>query len=70
MWKNRNSFNGLSVLPYDGGSYKQAPFEECTKKQYEEFMTNVNKWEDKLINNGLEVVKFYFSIDKLEYESF
>ena len=27
-------------------------------------MTNVNKWEDKLISNGIEVVKFYFSIDK------
>ena len=27
-------------------------------------MNNVNKWEDKLIKNGLEIVKFYFSIDK------
>ena len=36
----------------------------CTKPQYEDFMNNVNKWEDKLIKNGLEVVKFYFSIDK------
>ena len=27
MWKNKNLFNGLSVLPYDGGSYVQAPFE-------------------------------------------
>ena len=36
----------------------------CSKKHYEDFMTNVNKWEDKLISNGIEVVKFYFSIDK------
>jgi polyphosphate kinase 2 len=36
----------------------------CSKKHYEEFMTNVNRWEDKLISNGIEVVKFYFSIDK------
>jgi ribonucleoside-diphosphate reductase alpha chain len=35
MWKNRDFYNGLSVLPYDGGVYKQAPFEEITKKQYE-----------------------------------
>ena len=42
MWKNRNSFNGLSVLPYDGGSYKQAPFEECTKEQYEELYTKLH----------------------------
>jgi ribonucleoside-diphosphate reductase alpha chain len=36
MWKNRDSYNGLSVLPYFGGSYKQAPFEDITKEQYEE----------------------------------
>tara|TARA_Y100000114_G_scaffold3927_1_gene3249 strand:+ start:6034 stop:7926 length:1893 start_codon:yes stop_codon:yes gene_type:complete len=35
MWKNRDFYNGLSVLPYDGGVYKQAPFEEISKKQYE-----------------------------------
>jgi ribonucleoside-diphosphate reductase alpha chain len=27
MWENRDFYNGLSVLPYDGGSYIQAPFE-------------------------------------------
>ena len=42
MWKNRNSFNGLSVLPYDGGSYKQAPFEECTKEQYQELYAKLH----------------------------
>ena len=26
MWENRDFYNGLSVLPYDGGSYIQAPF--------------------------------------------
>lgn len=36
MWKNRDSFNGLSCLPYDGGSYVDAPFQEITKRQYEE----------------------------------
>ena len=36
MWTNRNVYNGLSVLPYFGGSYKQAPFEDITKEQYEE----------------------------------
>ena len=27
MWKNQVAYNGLSILPYDGGTYKQAPFE-------------------------------------------
>ena len=45
MWDNRKHYNGLSVLPYNGGTYTQAPFEDITKKQYEEMMkslTNVD----------------------------
>lgn len=36
MWSNRNGYNGISVLPYDGGTYIQAPFEDITKERYEE----------------------------------
>ena len=35
MWENREVYNGLSVLPYFGGSYTQAPFEDITKEEYE-----------------------------------
>ena len=35
MWENRGSYNGLSVLPHDGGTYTQAPFEDCSKETYE-----------------------------------
>ena len=45
MWENRDHYNGLSVLPYDGGTYMQAPFEDCTKEQYEsmlESLTNID----------------------------
>ena len=38
MWIEREHYNGLSVLPYDSGSYKQAPFEDCTKEDYERLM--------------------------------
>lgn len=34
MWENRNSYNGLSVLPHDGGTYIQAPFEDCDEDTY------------------------------------
>ncbi len=43
MWENRDSYTGISVLPYDGGSYVQAPFETCTKEQYEEMMTKIKE---------------------------
>ena len=36
MWDNREVYNGLSVLPHFGGTYKQAPFEDITKEEYEE----------------------------------
>jgi ribonucleoside-diphosphate reductase alpha chain len=35
MWSNRNSYNGLSVLPRNDYNYIQAPFEECTKEKFE-----------------------------------
>jgi ribonucleoside-diphosphate reductase alpha chain len=35
MWDNREFYNGLSVLPYWGGSYAQAPFQDITKEEYE-----------------------------------
>jgi len=38
MWENREYYNGLSVLPYDGGTYIQAPFEDCTEEKYDELM--------------------------------
>lgn len=43
MWDNREKFNGISVLPYDGGSYIQAPFSDTTKKTYEEMMLSLSE---------------------------
>ena len=34
MWNNREFYNGLSVLPYWGGTYQQAPFEDITEEEY------------------------------------
>jgi ribonucleoside-diphosphate reductase alpha chain len=34
MWSNREYYNGLSVLPYDGGTYTQAPFEDINEAEY------------------------------------
>ena len=43
MWKNRDHYNGLSVLPYNGGTYVQAPFEDCTKEDYEKMMKTLSE---------------------------
>ena len=34
MWDNKEHYNGLSVLPYDGGTYTQAPFEDISEAKY------------------------------------
>ena len=41
MWNNRDFYNGLSVLPYNGGTYTQAPFEDCTKEDFERLSTTL-----------------------------
>lgn len=41
MWHNRHNYNGISVLPYDGGTYPQMPFEDITKDKYDELVNLV-----------------------------
>ena len=56
MWENREFYNGLSVLPYWGGTYSQAPFEDITEEEYnkrivtlkELDLTNVREAEDNV----------------------
>jgi ribonucleoside-diphosphate reductase alpha chain len=42
MWENKDTFNGLSVLPYFGGTYKQAPFEDITEEQFNEMAQHLH----------------------------
>ena len=43
MWENREYYNGLSVLPYDGGNYIQAPFEDISAAQYNEMLKTLEE---------------------------
>ena len=51
MWENRDHYNGLSVLPYDGGTYTQAPFEDISKAKYDYMMKSLT---DVNLENVLE----------------
>jgi ribonucleoside-triphosphate reductase len=42
MWKNKEYYNGLSVLPYDGHTYIQAPFEDITEDQFNEMVQHLH----------------------------
>ena len=52
MWENRHCYNGLSVLPYNGGTYTQAPFEDITKIKFNEMVKSLN---DVDLSNVMEL---------------
>lgn len=41
VWDNFDNMSGVSFLPYDGGTYRQPPYEECSEKQYDELMLKI-----------------------------
>ena len=53
MWENREYYNGISVLPYFGGSYKQAPFEDIDKETFEGMIINLKEVD---LSNVVEIV--------------
>ena len=57
MWKHRKSYSGISLLPYDGGTYKQAPFEDCTKETYDQMSSLVKEIDLKMITEGKDMTK-------------
>jgi ribonucleoside-triphosphate reductase len=42
MWENKDCYNGLSVLPYSDHTYKQAPFEDCSRETFEAMLANLS----------------------------
>lgn len=42
FWNNRDFYNGLAVIPYDNGTYKQAPFTDCTKEEFEKMYSKLH----------------------------
>ena len=41
VWKHFDEISGISFLPYDGGTYRQAPYEEITEEEYNELLAKV-----------------------------
>ncbi len=42
-WDHFSEISGVSYLPYDGGTYRQAPYEECTEQEYNELKAKMPK---------------------------
>ena len=41
VWRHFDEVSGVSFLPWDGGSYRQAPYEECSKEVYEDLLSKM-----------------------------
>jgi ribonucleoside-diphosphate reductase alpha chain len=41
VWRHFDEVSGVSFLPWDGGTYRQAPYEECSKEAYEELLSKM-----------------------------
>ena len=52
MWENREYYNGLSVLPYDGGTYTQAPFEDMSESLQNIDLEKVTELDDNTDLSG------------------
>ena len=56
------------IVFFDRSWYSRAMIQPtmgyCTKHQYKYFMAHVNDWEEKLITEGLILIKFYLSVNK------
>ena len=53
VWKNFDEITGVSFLPMDGGTYRQAPYESFTEEEYEKMLAIMPKgidW-DQFIEN-------------------
>ena len=56
-WDNFSEISGVSYLPYDGGTYRQAPYEECTEEEYNALKAKVptiNWQEFKEVTDNVE----------------
>ncbi len=58
MWKNRDSYNGLSVLPYWGGTYQQAPFEDITEEEYNKRIVTLKELDLTNVTEANDNVEF------------
>lgn len=58
MWENRETYNGLSVLNYWGGSYSQAPFEDITEEEYNKRIVTLKELDLTNVTEANDNVEF------------
>lgn len=49
VWKHFDEVSGVSFLPFSDHTYQQAPYQDCSKEEYEEFLAKMPvevRWEE------------------------
>jgi ribonucleoside-triphosphate reductase (thioredoxin) len=41
VWNNFDGISGISFLPFSDHTYRQAPYQDCTKKEYDEMLKSI-----------------------------
>jgi ribonucleoside-diphosphate reductase alpha chain len=41
VYRHFDEMSGVSFLPYDGGTYQQAPYQDCSKEEYQELLAKM-----------------------------
>ena len=49
VWDNWDNFVGVSFLPYDGGNYPLAPYEEITEEEYNALKSKMKPFDHNLL---------------------
>lgn len=55
VYDNFDTLSGISFLPMDGGTYRQAPYQDCSKEQYEELLGRMPAELDWTLFSNYEV---------------
>jgi ribonucleoside-triphosphate reductase len=58
MWLNRRHYNGIAVLPYDGGTYRQAPFMLMSEEEYKKYSVYAQSINTQDIIENIDNVHF------------
>src|SRR5699024_8521466 len=54
LWDNRYTYNGITVFPYHGGTYKQAPFESISMEKYQAMREKVSSIDLEEVSEDME----------------
>jgi hypothetical protein len=58
MWEKRDLYTGISLFPYDNGTYQQAPFESCDKETFEKYYAQIKELDMTQVKEFENNVKF------------